>query len=113
MTSQRSTVATMTFELFEAESLAKGFDEVLVREWPAGQVVPEHRHDFGVDALVVRGEMWLQAGGTTRHLRPGDRFSLESNEPHAERYGDEGAVYWAARRGGASSQRVVRIRSGT
>ncbi|WP_259292645.1 hypothetical protein [Xylophilus ampelinus] len=32
-----------------------------------------------------------------RHLQPGDRFALDRDEPHAERYGSTGATYWAAR----------------
>jgi hypothetical protein len=38
-------------------------------------------------------------GNATRHLRPGDRFALAREAPHAERHGDSGAVYWVARRG--------------
>jgi hypothetical protein len=44
--------------------------------------------------------MWLAQGGHERHLRPGDRFALEREVPHAERYGAEGAAYWVARRNG-------------
>jgi quercetin dioxygenase-like cupin family protein len=88
----------LSFEQFQAQSLAGGFDEVLVREWAPGQVVPEHRHDFGVSAIVVQGEMWLTCDGPERHLLPGDTFTLYRNEPHAERYGAQGATYWVARR---------------
>ena len=49
-------------------------------------------------ALVVRGEMWLTVGAETRHLRPGQTFELDAGIPHAERYGDDGAAYWVARR---------------
>jgi hypothetical protein len=42
-------------------------------------------------------------GEHTRHLRPGDRFELEHAAPHAERYGGEGATYWAARRNAGAS----------
>jgi hypothetical protein len=42
--------------------------------------------------------MWLTVGEETRHLRLGDTFELERDEPHAERYGVEGATYWVARR---------------
>ncbi len=90
----------MTFTDFEAEARARGFDTVLERPWPPHAVVDTHTHPFAVHALVVAGEMWLTAGGHTRHLRPGDRFDLERDEPHAERYGAEGATYWAARRSG-------------
>jgi quercetin dioxygenase-like cupin family protein len=51
-----------------------------------------------VKALVLRGELWLTVDGDTRHLRPGDRFALDRDVPHAERYGAEGAAYWVARR---------------
>lgn len=87
-----------TFESFEQEARSRGYPQVLERSWPAGAVVDDHRHPFAVQALVVQGEMWLTAGGQTRHLRPGDRFELTRDEPHAERYGSEGATYWAARR---------------
>lgn len=83
---------------FEAEARDAGFDEVLVRRWEPGQVVPDHGHPFAVQAKVVQGEMWLTADGLTRHLRPGDTFALDTDAPHAERYGAEGATYWAARR---------------
>jgi AraC-like ligand binding domain len=98
MTAQETTMTPMTFEAFEAQALAQGFDEVLPREWAGGQVVETHQHPFGVRALVVQGEMWLTVGAQTRHLRPGDTFELAHAEPHSERYGPAGATYWAARR---------------
>jgi hypothetical protein len=42
--------------------------------------------------------MWLSCEGHTRHLLPGDRFKLQRDVPHAERYGPQGATYWVARR---------------
>lgn len=87
-----------TFSAFEVGASARGFDAVLVREWPPAAVLDTHTHAFAVDALVVRGEMWLSVGGDTRHLQVGDRFTLEREVPHAERYGLEGATYWVARR---------------
>jgi Cupin domain len=87
-----------SYEAFRAEWLAQGFDEVLAREWAPGQVVPEHRHPFAVQALVVRGRVELGCGGALRTLGPGDRFELAADEPHTERYGPEGATFWVARR---------------
>ncbi len=87
-----------TLPEFEATARHEGYDEVAERSWPANAVVETHEHAFAVKALVVAGEMWLTADGTTRHLRPGDRFELARAAPHAERYGAEGATYWAARR---------------
>jgi quercetin dioxygenase-like cupin family protein len=86
------------FSDYEAAARREGYDEVAERVWPAGIEVPTHRHDFAVKALVVAGEMWLTEGDRTLHLRAGDRFELSAGAPHAERYGAEGATYWAARR---------------
>jgi hypothetical protein len=87
-----------TFESFAAEHRAAGFDEVLERRWQPNTVIDTHSHPFSVQALVVQGEMWLTVGERTQHLRSGDRFELEANIPHAERYGADGATYWVARR---------------
>ena len=83
---------------FEAAARREGYDEVAERIWPADTVVETHQHPFAVKAIVVAGEMWLTEGQITRHLRAGDRFELDRAVPHAERYGPEGATYWAARR---------------
>ena len=89
----------VTFERFESEARAQGFDEVLERRWPPLKVLESHTHPFALRALVVAGEMWLTVGGDgVRHLLPGDTFALERDVPHAERYGVEGATYWVARR---------------
>ncbi len=71
---------------------------MLERRWAADTVLDTHTHPFAVQALVVEGEMWLGVDGTTRHLRPGDRFELDRDVPHAERYGVAGAACWVVRR---------------
>ncbi len=86
------------FAAFERDALARGFDEVLERRWVPGTVLDTHTHPFAVDAVVTQGELWLTCEGRTQHLKPGDRFTLKREVPHAERYGDEGATYWVARR---------------
>jgi len=91
-------MAHSSFEEFEAESKALGFEEVLSREWEARTELPEHTHPFSVRALVVQGELWLTVGDSTQYLCVGDRFELGHSMPHAERYGEQGATYWAARR---------------
>jgi quercetin dioxygenase-like cupin family protein len=87
-----------TFAEFQTACHAQGFPQVLERRWAPGTVVDTHSHPFAVQALVAQGEMWLTCGGETRHLKAGDRFALARGEPHAERYGAEGATYWVARR---------------
>ena len=97
-------MTTQTFSEFESSARAAGFDEVAERRWDADTVVAQHTHPFAVKALVVQGEMWLTEfdgeAAATRHLHPGDTFELDRDAPHAERYGPEGATYWAARRHG-------------
>ena len=88
----------VTFEAFEASARAEGFDEVVERRWAARTVLEPHTHPFALKARVVQGEMWLIVGDDVRHLLPGDTFTLDSGEPHAERYGEDGATYWVARR---------------
>jgi quercetin dioxygenase-like cupin family protein len=87
-----------TFEEFEAEARAEGFDEVLERRWPPSKVLDTHTHPFALRARVVAGEMWLTVGDDVRHLLAGDTFALDRGVAHAERYGAEGATYWVARR---------------
>jgi hypothetical protein len=91
-------MGSMTLKEFEADAKAQGFDEVLERQWKPLTVLELHTHPFAAKALVVGGEMWLTVGGNTQHLHAGDRFELDAEVPHAERYGSEGATYWVARR---------------
>jgi hypothetical protein len=88
----------VTFEDFSACERAKGFDEIVERKWAPNLVLASHTHPFSVEALVVQGEMWLTVGNHVRHLKPGDTFALDREVAHSERYGPEGATYWAARR---------------
>jgi quercetin dioxygenase-like cupin family protein len=88
-----------TFAEFERAALAEGYDSVLERRWEPGTVLDTHTHGFDVKARVVQGELWLSCEGESpRHLKAGDAFVLAREVPHAERYGDEGATYWVARR---------------
>lgn len=91
-------MSTVTFQQFQTDALAEGFDEVLERNWAPLTVLDTHSHPFSARAVVTQGEMWLTVDGNTRHLRPGDTFALAQDVPHAERYGSEGATYWVARR---------------
>ena len=89
---------TASFAVFEATARNQGFDETLVREWAPNAVTPEHTHPFAVQALVVRGELWLSHSGSTQYLTAGSRFALDPDVPHSERYGEAGATFWVARR---------------
>jgi quercetin dioxygenase-like cupin family protein len=87
-----------TFEQFSQASLAEGFDEVLVRDWPPGQHLDQHSHPFGVKALVVRGDLVLTVGEAVSHLQAGDPFTLARDTLHTEQYGADGATFWVARK---------------
>lgn len=91
-------MTALSFSEFSAQAQAEDFDEVVERTWPAGTILETHTHPFALRALVVSGEMWLSADGETRHLRAGDSFALARDISHAERYGEQGATYWVARR---------------
>ena len=94
------TAPDFSLDQFRSEMLAAGYDEVLERPWAPGAVVATHTHPFQANAVVVQGQMWLtEEGGPERELGPGDRFHLQANVPHAERYGPQGATYWVARKG--------------
>lgn len=89
--------APQPFSEFEAAERALGCDEVIARSWKPDMELPTHAHPFRARALLVQGEMWLTVDGVTQHLQPGDRFDLPAGQPHAERYGPQGATYWVAR----------------
>ena len=91
-------MSQLTLDAFRRDAQVEGFDEIVERKWPPSTVVETHAHPFAVKALVTEGEMWLVVGDNERHLLPGDTFALEHEERHAERYGPQGATYWAARR---------------
>ena len=91
-------MTAQTFADFETHALARGFDEVLVREWAPGQVAGTHSHPFDVRALVVRGELVLTCNGQEKTVSAGQPFELARGTPHSEHYGPEGATFWVARR---------------
>jgi hypothetical protein len=87
-----------TFESFRDQALAAGFDEALVREWAPNFANETHTHPFDTHALVARGEFWLTVGSSVQHFKAGDAFDVAGGVEHSERYGAEGATFWAARR---------------
>ena len=91
-------MAAESFESFRSRSLQAGADEVLERRYSPGQIVETHTHPFDAQAVVTEGEMWLTFGAETKHLLVGDTFHVPSGTPHSERYGQQGATYWVARR---------------
>jgi len=87
-----------SFDAFKSRKLSEGYDQVLVREWDPDFVTEPHEHPFDADAIVVKGELWLTTNGLTTHYKAGDAFKVGRGVTHAEKYGPEGAVFWAARK---------------
>jgi quercetin dioxygenase-like cupin family protein len=87
-----------SFDTFEQRKLAEGHDEVLIREWAPHFSNEDHSHPFDTDAVVVKGEFWLTMDKITQHYQAGDRFVVGREVIHQERYGAEGATFWAARK---------------
>jgi quercetin dioxygenase-like cupin family protein len=71
---------------------------VLNRRIEAGQVAPEHTHDFDVRILMLEGEFVLERSGEPRRYGPGEIFEVPAGVPHAESFGPSGAAYVAGRR---------------
>ena len=83
---------------FEAELREKGYSEVAMRDWKAGEAVPEHVHPWDARVLVLEGEVTLTCGSEARTCRAGDVFELAANTPHTELYGPAGAKFLSGRR---------------
>jgi mannose-6-phosphate isomerase-like protein (cupin superfamily) len=87
-----------TFQQFEANARAQGYDQVVELNRPADTLLDTHSHPFAVSARIIEGSFSLTVGDHTRHLQAGDTFELDADVPHVERYGAQGARSWAARR---------------
>ena len=88
----------INFEAFKARKLQEGYDQVLERIWEPNFSNELHDHPFDTDAFVAQGEYWLTMDGKTSHLKKGDSFKVSRGVLHSERYGPEGAIFWAARK---------------
>ena len=66
------------------------------RKAAAPAVAPEAvREVRGTAHAAIYAE--LKAALMNGDLKPGDRFELDREVPHAERYGPEGTTFWVAR----------------
>jgi hypothetical protein len=92
-----------TFESFQVEMLSQGFDHVVIKEWAPHFANELHDHDWHTTALVAQGDFWLTRHGKTIHHTKGDLFTVSKGEIHSEKYGPEGATFWAARKNTADS----------
>jgi quercetin dioxygenase-like cupin family protein len=84
-------------EAFEAELEDEGY-EVLRRELPPGESLPEHAHAWDVRALVLAGEFTVETAERRETYRAGESFRLPAGTPHTEAHGPEGATLLLGRR---------------
>ena len=90
---------------FLQELAAAGFAApVLVSREPSG-FLAEHSHPFEAKALIASGSIAITCNGTTRVYCEGDIFHLAPEEPHSERYGEQGVSYWAGRKTSNSQEK--------
>jgi quercetin dioxygenase-like cupin family protein len=83
---------------FNAILRAEGFPEAIRRSLPAGQVAPDHAHDFDAKALILAGAFTVTKDGIATTHRPGDLFAVPAGYRHAEQVGPDGVEYLSARR---------------
>ena len=66
-----------------------------IYEWQdkPGTVYPEHGHQGKVVLYITEGSIDLTIGGTTHHLKTGDRFDVPPQTIHSAVVGSMGAQY--------------------
>lgn len=83
---------------FENEVREQGYREVVDRRMQAGEMNPEHAHEFDARLLILEGEMTIVCDGEERTYRAGGTFAMTAGRRHIERCGPEGVRYLAGRR---------------
>jgi quercetin dioxygenase-like cupin family protein len=82
---------------FEAELRREGY-QIFYGGLKAGEVNPEHAHDWEARVMVIGGEITLTRAGKPETFRAGDSCSVSAGEMHAEHVGPQGVAYVAGRR---------------
>lgn len=57
-----------------------------------------HTHPFEAKALILQGQLQITADDVAHTYRVGDVFHLAANQPHSERYGEQGVTYLVGRK---------------
>lgn len=91
-------VSAAVLAAFEDELQRLDFQPGVLREWAAGESVPEHTHAFEVRALMLDGEFTLTVDGHSRTYRAGEVFTLPAGQPHSERMGPTVVRYQVGRK---------------
>jgi len=78
---------------FESRLRDEGFSQTVIVEREANGRLDLHTHPFEALALILAGEIRIDADGESRLYRVGEVFHLVAEQPHSERYGPEGVRY--------------------
>jgi quercetin dioxygenase-like cupin family protein len=85
---------------FEAELRREGY-QIFYGGLKAGEVNPDHAHDWDARVMVIGGEITLTRAGKVENFRVGDSCAVAAGEMHAEHVGPQGVAYIAGRRAAA------------
>jgi quercetin dioxygenase-like cupin family protein len=82
---------------FEADLRREGY-QIFYGGLKAGDVNPDHTHDWDARVMVIGGEITLARGGNSQTFRVGDSCAVAAGEMHAEYVGPQGVAFIAGRR---------------
>ena len=82
---------------FEADLKREGY-QVFYGGLKAGEVNPDHTHDWDARVMVIGGEITVTREGKPQTFHPGDSCAVTAGEVHAEHVGAQGVAYIAGRR---------------
>lgn len=88
----------MDRQAFISQLELEGFKEITTVTREPDAFLDSHTHPFEAKALILSGEIRIQAQGSDVLYREGDVFHLASEMPHAERYGPLGVSYLVGRK---------------
>ncbi|MBS0513372.1 MAG: cupin domain-containing protein [Proteobacteria bacterium] len=89
----------MSPDEFAERLRAEGYAEIVLVERAPGGALDEHAHPFEAKALILDGEIHIQAaGGEEKRYAAGQVFHLPAHLRHAERYGPAGVRYLVGRK---------------
>ena len=82
---------------FEADLRREGY-QIFYGGMGAGQVNPDHTHDWDARVMVIGGEITMTRRGKAQTFQVGDSCAVAAGEVHAEHVGPQGVAYIAGRR---------------
>jgi quercetin dioxygenase-like cupin family protein len=82
---------------FEAELRREGY-QVFYGGLRAGEVNPDHAHDWDARVMVIGGEITLTRPGKAETFSAGGSCAVAAGDVHAEHVGPQGVAFIARRR---------------